>query len=130
MVRLLSGISVLFRIFISPSAAPTVRRENTQVTAPHKFLIIKSQNRIVGIQEFRMEDDLDSIGASVEQFDPSNLVQDRVGAVVLHVVGDDGGKRAPLESEYSSLQSNLVRVQKKGVGVGNFGSNFTVGGVT
>lgn len=129
MARLSSGISILPRKFLSPPAVPTVRRENTQVTTSHKFLVIKSQDRIVGIQEFRMEDDLDSIGASVEQFNPSDLVQNRVGAVVLHVVGDDGGKRAPLESEDSSLQGNLVRVQKKGVGIRYFGSNFTVGGV-
>jgi hypothetical protein len=108
----------------------TIRREDTQVTTSDKLLVIETQDRVVGIQEFRVEDDLDSIRASVEEFNSSDLVQDGVGAVILHVVGDDGGKRASLESEDSPLQGNLISVQEEGVGVRNLGSDFSILGKT
>jgi len=44
----------------------TVRRENTQMTTPDKLFVIQTKNRIVGIQEFRMENDLDPIRRPVE----------------------------------------------------------------
>jgi hypothetical protein len=96
------------------------------VTTSDKLLVIESQDRVVGVQEFRVEDDLDPIRASVEEFNSSNLVQDGVGAVILHVVGDNRGKRASLESKDSSLQRNLVGVQEEGVGIRDLGSNFSI----
>lgn len=92
----------------------------------HKFFVIKTEDWVVRVQEFRVEDDLDSVGASVEEFHSSDLVQDGVGAVILHVVGNDRGKRASLESKDSPLQGNLVGVQKEGVGIRNFGSDFSI----
>lgn len=76
-----------------------------------KLLVIQAKDWVVRVQEFWVEDDLDSVGASVEELDSSDLVQDWVGAIVLHVVGDNGRKRASLQREDSPLQRDLVRIQ-------------------
>jgi hypothetical protein len=36
------------------------------MTTPDKLLVIETQDWVVGVEEFRVEDDLDSVGASVE----------------------------------------------------------------
>lgn len=89
-----------------------------------ELLVIQTQDWVVRVQEFWVEDDLDSVGASVEELDSSDLVQDRVGAVVLHVVGNDGRKRASLQREDSPFQGDLVGIQQERVGIGYLGSNF------
>lgn len=61
------------------------------MTSSNKLLIIQAQNRVVRVQEFRMEDDLNSISRSVEQLNASDLVQDWVVRVVGHVVSCDWG---------------------------------------
>ena len=75
-----------------------------------EFLIVESQDRIIRVQEFRVENDLDSIIASVEKLDATNLVQDWIISVVSHFVGDNWRERVPLECKYSSFKKHLVAV--------------------
>jgi hypothetical protein len=44
----------------------TVRRENTQMTTPNKLFIIQSKDRIIRIQEFRMEYHFNPIARPIE----------------------------------------------------------------
>jgi len=68
-----------------------------------KLFVIKTQNRIVGVQEFRMEDYLNSIARSVEELDATDLVQNRIGAVVCHIMGNDRRKRITAKSKNSAF---------------------------
>jgi hypothetical protein len=95
-----------FATLQSPSL--TVRREDTQVTTSDKLLVIKTQDRVIRVEELWVEDDLDPIGGSVEQLDPSDLIQDWVVGVVGHVVRDDGWEGVSLQGEDSSLEEDLV----------------------
>jgi hypothetical protein len=81
------------------------------VATSHKFFVIKTEDWVVRVQEFRVEDDLDPIRASVEELDSSDLVQNRICAVILHIVGDNWRKRTSLEGKDSPLQSYLVGIQ-------------------
>ena len=78
------------------------------MTTPDKLLIVQTQNRVIGVQEFRVEDDLDSVGSPVEELHSSNLVQDRVVCIICHVVCDNGWKGVSLQGEYSSFEEDLV----------------------
>jgi hypothetical protein len=103
----------------------TVRRENTHMTSPDKLLVIQSEDRVVCIQEFRMEDNLDPITRPVEQLDPSNLVEDGIVGIVGHVVGSNGRERVSLKGEYSSFEEDLVFLGEEIFGSGDLGSVFT-----
>lgn len=92
------------------------------MTTSDKLLVVETQDRVVRVQEFGVEDDLDTIAGSVEKLDTSDLVQNRVGAVVGHVVGDDRRQRVSLESENSSLEKNLVLRRQEILSVGHFGT--------
>ena len=78
------------------------------MTTSNKLLVIETQDRVVGVQEFGVEDNLDSVRRLVEQVNSSDLVKNRVGSIVGHVVGDNGRKRVSLQGEDSSLEKNLV----------------------
>jgi hypothetical protein len=69
----------------------TVRRENTHMTTPNKLFVIQTEDRVVRIQEFRMENNLNPISRPVEQLNSSDLVQDGIVGVVGHVVCGDWG---------------------------------------
>jgi hypothetical protein len=51
-----------------------VTRENTHVAASDEFLVIETENRIIGIEEIGMENDLDTIRLAVEQLHTTDLV--------------------------------------------------------
>jgi len=60
---------------------------------------------------------LHSIGLPVEELNPSDLVENGIGSVVDHVVGDDRREGVSLESEHSSLEEDLIlRREKLAVG--------------
>ena len=59
------------------------------MTPSDEFLIIEAQNGVVGVQEVRMEDNLNAIVMSIEQLHSAYLVEDRVTGIVCHVVGGD-----------------------------------------
>jgi hypothetical protein len=101
------------------------------MTSSNKLFVIHAQNRVVGVQKLGVEDDLDTIVLLVEQLSPSDLVQDRIVGVVLHVVGGDGRQRVSLERKDSSLEKDLVFVRQQGLGIGNLGTDLAIvpGGV-
>jgi hypothetical protein len=76
---------------MNTSLRHTVTREDSQMTTSDELLVIETKDGIVGVQEFGVEDDLDSVGTSVKELYPSDLVQNGVGGVISHVVGDDWG---------------------------------------
>jgi hypothetical protein len=61
------------------------------MTSSNEFFIIKAENRIIAIQEIRMEDDFDTVVTMIEEFDSTDLVEDRIVGVVGHVMSNDGG---------------------------------------
>lgn len=62
------------------------------MTTSHKLLIVKSQDRIIGVQKLGVENDFYSISTSVEELYSSDLVENGIVGVVCHVVGHDGGE--------------------------------------
>ena len=101
------------------------------MTTSNKLFVIHTQDRVVGVQEFGVEDDLDTVTLLVEQLSPSDLVQDRIVGIILHIVGGDGRQRVSLERKDSSLEKNLVFIGQQGLGIGDLGTDLTVvpGGV-
>ena len=95
---------------LSRSIAPwfVVAWENTEMAPTNKLFIIKAQNRVVAIQEIGMEDDLDTIVTMVEEFDPTNLVEDGVVSVIGHIVRHDGWERIPFERKDPALEKDLI----------------------
>ena len=85
-----------------------VRREHAQVRPADKVVVVQRQHRVGGIEEFRVEDDLDTIGRVVEELHPTDLVEDRVLGVVEHVVRDDRGQTMPFHGEQSPPQQDAV----------------------
>ena len=55
-----------------------------------------------------MEDNLNTISWMVEKLYSANLVQNRIFAIVLHIVGDNRWKSVPLHGEQSSAKQNAV----------------------
>lgn len=74
----------------------------------HEFFIVQSQYGIIAVQKVRMEDDLHAIVRVVEQLDATNLIQNRVVGVVLHVVGHNRRQRIPFQGENPAFQQDLV----------------------
>ena len=93
----------------------------------NKLLVVHPENRIIRIQEFRVKEDFDSIRSSVEQLNPSNLIEDRIVRVVGHVVRGYGRKGGSTKGEDSSFEENLVFFREERFGVGNFSSLFSAG---
>jgi len=96
------------------------------MATPDKLFIVHAQDRVVRVQKLGVEDDLDPVVLLVEELSPPDLVQDRIGGVVLHVVGGDRGQRVSLEGKHSSLEQDLVLVRQEALGVGNLGSELSI----
>lgn len=56
------------------------------MTTSYELLVVHSQDGIVRVEEIGMEDDLDFIGVVVEQLDSTDLIQNRIGGIVDHVM--------------------------------------------
>jgi hypothetical protein len=78
------------------------------MTSAHKLFIVEAEDWIVRVQKVGVENDLDPVVRGIEQLDPAELVQNRVGRVVNHVVCDDRRERVALEGEDAALEENLV----------------------
>ena len=78
------------------------------MATPHKLLVIHSEQRVVGAQELRVEDNLYTVLARVEKLDLANLVQDGVLVIVGHVVGNDRGEGIALQCENAALEEDVV----------------------
>lgn len=85
----------------------------------HKLLIVQSQDRVIGVQELRVEDDFYAVVLVVEELDAPELVQDRVVGVVGHVVRHDGRERVSAEGEHAPLEQDLVLFGEEGREVGD-----------
>ncbi|KAH6611194.1 hypothetical protein Trco_001214 [Trichoderma cornu-damae] len=92
------------------SVAPwlVIRREDAQVAAAHKVIIVQRQHGVGRVQKLRVEDDLDAVRRVVEQLHPANLVQDGIFAVVEHVVSDNRREPVPLHGKETPAQENAV----------------------
>jgi hypothetical protein len=104
------------------SGVRTVRREDTHVTTPDEFLVVETQDRVVRVQELWVENDFDAVRGSVEELDPTDLVQNRVVGIVGHVMGRDRWERVTLERKDSTFEQNLIFLAEQGGWVGHFGS--------
>jgi hypothetical protein len=74
------------------------------VTTTDELFIVHGQDWVVGVDKFRVEDNLDTVRGLVEKLDLANVVEDRVTGVVSHVVSDDGRQRVTLQSKDTSLE--------------------------
>lgn len=84
-----------FRWRVSPWLV--IAREDTEMASSHELFIIQSKNRVIRVQEVRMEDNLDTIVVSVEELHSPHLVQNRISAVVRHIVRRDWRERIALQ---------------------------------
>lgn len=80
----------------------------------NELLVIEAEDGVVGVEELGVEEDLDAVGATVEELHATDLVQDGVGGVVGHVVGGDGRERVTTKGEDTTLEKNLVLLREKG----------------
>ena len=64
--------------------------KHPQMTPPNKFFVVKTQKWIIRIQEFRMKNHFNPVFSFVVQVYFSDLVKDRVMAVVCHIVCHNG----------------------------------------
>lgn len=78
------------------------------MATPDKLLVVQAKDRVVGIEELGMKDDLDAVRAAVEQLHAPDLVQDRVVRVVRHVVRRHGRQRVAAQREDAALEKDLV----------------------
>lgn len=74
------------------------------MATPDKFLVVQTEDWVVAVQEFGVEDNLDTVRRPVEQLNPADLVQDRVVGIVCHVMGRNGRQRVSLKGEYSAFE--------------------------
>lgn len=95
--------------------------EDSQVTPSNEFLVVKSQDRVVRVQEVRVEHNLHAVVVSVEQLHAADLVQDWIGGIVCHVMRRDRRERVTLQRVDTALQQHLVLVRKK------FGERWKLG---
>lgn len=104
-----------------------VTREDTHVATSHELLVVKTQDRVVAVQEIGVEDDLDAIAGAVKELDTTDLVEDWVGRIVYHVVGDNWRKGVSLESEDTAFQEDLILGVEEVVEFWVFRTRFTEG---
>ena len=95
-----------------------VAGKDAQVAAADKVVVADGEEGTGGVEKLRVEDDLDAVGALVEELRPANVLQHLVAGVVLHVVGDDRGKGVPLGGVDAPLQLHHVIWLDQVVGVG------------
>ena len=90
-----------------------VTRENTQMASTNELFIVQTKNRVVGVEEIWVEDNLDTVVLRVKQLDTTNLVENRVASIVSHVVSRHRRERVALKSKDTTLEENLVFLGEK-----------------
>ena len=93
-----------------------VTREDTKMASAHELLVVHAEDRVVTVEEVRVEDDFDAVARGIEQLHSPDLIQDRVVAVVRHVVRRDGWESVSLEREDASLEKHLVFLRQQIIG--------------
>lgn len=74
----------------------------------HEVIVIQGEDRVGGIEEFGVKDNLHSIGGVVEELHAANLVQNRILGVVDHVVGDHRGEGMAFHAEKPSPKHDPI----------------------
>lgn len=97
------------------SVAPRliVGAENAHVRSTYEVVVVYREHRVGGVEEFGVEDNLDTVGGLVEELTTANLVKDGVFAVVDHVVSDDWREVVTLHGEETTAEHNLVLLRQK-----------------
>lgn len=95
------------------------------MAAPDEFLIIEPKNWVIGVEEVRVEDDLDTVVVTIEQLNASDLVQDRVRRIVRHIVSRDWRQGVTFQSEDAPFQEDLVLIGEQGVYRRELGSGLS-----
>jgi len=85
-----------------------VTGEDTEMTATNKLFVIETKDGVVRVQEVGMEHYLYAIIVVIEELDPADLVENRIGMVFRHIVGGDWRKRVPFQSQDTTLQKDIV----------------------
>ena len=52
------------------------------MSAAYEIIVVKRKDGICRVEEFRVENDLDTVGRVIEELDAPDLVQDGVGGIV------------------------------------------------
>ena len=60
------------------------------MAAPHKLLIAQTEQRVVRVQEVRMEDDLDPVLGAVQEAASLERLDDRILVISNHIMSCDG----------------------------------------
>jgi len=85
-----------------------VAGENPQMTAANKFFVIKTEDRIVCVQEIGVEHNLHAIVMVIEKLHPSDMAENRIIVIISHIVRSDWRKSVPFQSQDTTLQKNVV----------------------
>lgn len=97
------------------------------MASPDELLVVEAEDRVVGVEELGVEDDLDPVRRTIEELHAADLVQDRVVRVVGHVVRRDGRERVAAEREHAPLEQDLVLVREERRRVRDLGTLLSVG---
>lgn len=76
--------------------------------ATDEFIVIHGQHGIRRVQEFGMEDDLNTVRRMIEELHTTNLVQDGILVIVHHVMSNNRRQRIALHGKEASTQENAV----------------------
>lgn len=87
--------------------------EDAEMTSTDEFLVIETENGVVGAQKVGMENDLDSVMRVIEELHAANLVQDRVVRIIHHIVRRNRWETVPFERKDTALEKNFVLVREK-----------------
>lgn len=87
--------------------------EDAEMTSTDEFLVIETENGVVGAQKVGMENDLDPVMRVIEELHAANLVQDRVVRVVHHIVRRDRWETVPFERKDAAFEKNLVLIREE-----------------
>jgi hypothetical protein len=90
-----------------------VAGEDAKVAATDKLFVIETKDRVVRVEEIGMEYNLDAIVVVVEELHPADLAENRIVVVVDHIVCGDWWKCVSFESQYTTLQKNVVLFGEK-----------------
>jgi len=85
-----------------------VAGKDTKMAATNKLFVIKTKDGVVRVQEIGMEHNLYAIVVVVEELHPADLIENRIGVIVSHIVRRDWRKSVPFQSQDATLQKNVV----------------------
>ena len=97
------------------SIAPrfVVTGEDAKMAATNKFFVIETKDGVVRVKEIWMEHNLHAIIVIVEELHSADLVENRVGVIVNHIMCGNWRKGVSFESQDTTLQKDVVFFGKK-----------------